>query len=143
MRDEQVRRYARHILLPDVGGLGQTALMVSAARVSIDGEPSAALVAALYLVAGGVGGMIVGGATAAQLAALAAHGPETKILQPQVTHADPTSERAAALAHPRDVVVPGAPAWWPASTGTADATALAYWRGGIAATRWMAEVVNR
>ena len=34
MRDEQVRRYARHILLPDVGGLGQTALLVVDARGS-------------------------------------------------------------------------------------------------------------
>jgi hypothetical protein len=25
MRDEQVRRYQRHIILADVGGLGQTA----------------------------------------------------------------------------------------------------------------------
>ena len=41
MRDEQVRRYARHILLPDVGGLGQTALMVSAARIQLrESEPA-------------------------------------------------------------------------------------------------------
>jgi adenylyltransferase/sulfurtransferase len=141
VRDEQVRRYARHILLPDVGGLGQTALMVAAARVHIDGEPSASLVAATYLVAGGVGGLVVDGASAAQLAVLAAHGPETKILQTNVTQADPTSERAAALSHPRDLTVPSTPAWWPATAG--DATALAYWRGGLAATRWMADVVNR
>jgi len=31
VRDEQVRRYARHILLPDVGGLGQTALLSASA----------------------------------------------------------------------------------------------------------------
>lgn len=141
MRDEQVRRYARHILLPDVGGLGQTALMVSAARVAIDGEPSASLVAARYLAAGGIGGLVVDGASAAQLALLSAHGPDTKILQTNVVQADPTSERAAALAHPRDLSVPSTPPWWPSSSG--DATALAFWRGGIAATRWMAEVVNR
>ena len=35
MRDEQVRRYARHILLPDVGGLGQTALLVSSASLDL------------------------------------------------------------------------------------------------------------
>ncbi len=141
MRDEQVRRYARHILLPDVGGLGQTALMVSAARVHIDGEPSASLIAASYLAAGGVGGLVVEGASDAQLATLASHGTDTKLIQSKVSHAEPTSERAAALARPRDLAVPSSPAWWPASAG--DATALAYWRGGVAATRWMAEVVNR
>lgn len=141
MRDEQVRRYARHILLPEVGGLGQTALMVSAARVRIDGEPSASHIAATYLVAGGVGGLVVDGASAAQLAVLASHGADTKILQSQATHAEPTSERGAALAHPRDLTVPASPAWWPTAAG--DSTALAFWRGGLAATRWMAEVVNR
>jgi hypothetical protein len=141
VRDEQVRRYARHILLPDVGGLGQTALMVSAARVHIDGEPSASQIAATYLVAGGVGGLIVDGASAAQLAVLSARGPDTKILQSQASHAEPTSERGAALAHPRDVTVPSRPAWWPTTAG--DSTALAYWRGGLAATRWMADIVNR
>jgi hypothetical protein len=141
MRDDQVRRYARHILLPDVGGLGQTALMVSAARVHVDGEPSASLIAASFLAAGGVGGLVVDGASDAQLAALAAHGPETKILQMNVSHAEPTSERAAALAHPRNLAVPSAPVWWPSSAG--DSTALAYWRGGLAATQWMADVMNR
>jgi hypothetical protein len=141
MRDEQVRRYARHILLPDVGGLGQTALMVAAAHVHIDGEPSAAHIAATYLVAGGVGGLVVDGASAAQLGELAAHATDTKIVQSGVSRADPTSERAAALAHPRDLAVPTSPAWWPTSAG--DSTALAYWRGGLAATKWMAEVVNR
>lgn len=141
MRDEQVRRYARHILLPDVGGLGQTALMVSAARIAVDGEPSASLVAATYLVAGGVGGLVVGGASDAQLASLAAHGPDARIVGVKVSHAEPTSERAAALAHPRDVAVPSTPAWWPATAG--DTTALAYWRGGLAATLWMADVINR
>ena len=141
MRDEQVRRYARHILLPDVGGLGQTALMVAAARVHIDGEPSAAHIAATYLAAGGVGGIVVDGASAAQLATLSAHALDTRILQTHVAHADPTSERGAALAHPREVAIPTRPAWWPTTAG--DAMALAFWRGGLAATRWMADTVNR
>ncbi len=141
MRDDQVRRYARHILLPDVGGLGQTALMVAAARVQIDGEPSAAHIAATYLVAGGVGGLVIDGASPAQLAVLGAHGHDTKLIQSRVSQAEPTSERAAALAQPRDVTIPTSPAWWPTTSG--DSTALAYWRGGLAATRWMAEVVNR
>ena len=32
MRDEQVQRYARHVILPDIGPLGQTALLVAVAR---------------------------------------------------------------------------------------------------------------
>jgi hypothetical protein len=127
MRDDQVRRYARHILLPDVGGLGQTALMVATARVSIDGEPSAALIAATYLAAGGVGGLVVIGATESQLASIGARGPDTTLHAPD---------------HEAKVLdIPSTPAWWPPGAG--DATALAYWRGGIAATRWMADVANR
>lgn len=118
MRDEQVRRYARHILLPDVGGLGQTALLAATARIALD-EP-AARVAATYLTAGGVGTII---ARAAEVDL--AHGPDTRIV-----HADT-----------RDVALPPTPAWWPASAG--DATALAYWRGGLAATHWMAAVIAR
>ena len=127
MRDEQVRRYARHILLPDVGGLGQTALMVSAAKIELrESEPAAELIAATYLAAGGVGTIVLRGATEGQLAALAPHGPDTKI----VVQGDG-----------REVQLAPTPPWWPGGEG--DAMALAYWRGGIAATRWMADIVNR
>ncbi len=133
MRDEQVRRYARHILLPDVGGLGQTALMVAAARVAIDGEPSAAFLAASYLAAGGAGGLEISGATPAQHARLAAHGADTIVT---------ASEASTGSASPaREVTIASTPAWWPAAPG--DASALAYWRGGVAAARWMADVVDR
>ena len=39
------------------------------------------------------------------------------------------------------VELPAAPSWWPAAAG--DDLALAFWRGAIAATRWMADVVKR
>ncbi|CAN5877239.1 hypothetical protein BH11MYX2_BH11MYX2_15450 [soil metagenome] len=126
MRDEQVRRYARHILLPDVGGLGQTHLMVAATRVSVDGEPSASLIAATYMAAGGVGTLVVAGASDAQRAELAAHGPDTKIVE---------------TGDAKDLPIDGAPPWWPVATG--DATALAFWRGASAAARWMATIANR
>lgn len=129
MRDEQVRRYARHILLPDVGGLGQTALLVSTARLVLrDSEPEAELVAASYLAAGGVGRMVVANADQAQVAVIAAHGPDTRIEQ-ATTHVG------------REVELAPKPAWWPGAEG--DHTALAYWRGGIAAVRWMADVSSR
>ncbi len=133
MRDEQVRRYARHILLPDVGGLGQTALMVAAAELVLcEDEPAAALVAATYLAAGGVGTLALGGATDAQVAALAAHGPDTKLTT--VVAESPALRRSAVQLAPR-------PAWWPGAEG--DALALAFWRGGLAAARWMSDVVSQ
>ena len=57
---EQVRRYSRHVLLPDVGGTGQARLLAS--RVVVDGSGAAGRVAAMFLVAAGVGTVIVDGA---------------------------------------------------------------------------------
>lgn len=126
MRDEQVRRYARHILLPDVGGLGQTALLVASARLELrESEPAAELTAATYLVAGGVGTLVLEGGTEAQLAELAAHGPDTTLV----------TEGPG-----RELALQPKPPWWPATAG--DDVALAFWRGGVAATRWMAVVAN-
>lgn len=129
MRDEQVRRYARHILLPDVGGLGQTALMVAAARVELrESEPEAELTCATYLAAGGVGTLVVHGATDAQVAELTAIGSDTAV---------------AADGAGRDVGFTPRPTWWPTLGRDGDTTALAFWRGSLAAVRWMADVVNR
>jgi hypothetical protein len=130
MRDEQVRRYARHILLPDVGGLGQTALMVSAARIELrESEPQAELIATQYLAAGGVGKIVIRGATEAQLADIAAHAGDSAL----ATDGDG-----------REIGLQPRPAWWPATTPHAgDATALAFWRGGLAALKWMADIANR
>ncbi len=127
MRDDQVRRYARHVMLPDVGGLGQTAVMVASARVPLrESEPLAELVAAKYLAAGGVGTLVVPAASEAQRAELAAHGPDTHVL------ADGAG---------REVALAATPAWGPGVEG--DATALAFWRGAIAATRWMTETIEK
>jgi hypothetical protein len=48
----QIRRYARHILLPEVGGIGQERLL--AAEVRVSGEPTWVDLAAAYLSAAGV-----------------------------------------------------------------------------------------
>jgi hypothetical protein len=130
MRDEQVRRYARHILLPDVGGLGQTALMVSTARIELrESEPDAELIAAMYLAAGGVGKVVLAGASREQVARVAACGADSQIL------ADGTG---------RELGLQPRPSWWPGDPqGDGDATALAFWRGGLAAVRWMADVASR
>jgi adenylyltransferase/sulfurtransferase len=57
---DQVRRYSRHVLLPDVGGVGQARLL--AATVVVDGSGAAGRLAAMFLVAAGVGTVIVDGA---------------------------------------------------------------------------------
>jgi len=127
VRDDQVRRYARHILLPEVGGIGQTALFASTARLTLPGgDPEAELIAATYLAAGGVGALVLAGASDAQAATVAAHGPDTRLL--------PSGEG-------RDVTLAATPAWWPTADG--DASARASWRGAIAAIRWMADAAGR
>src|SRR5207253_4656668 len=55
----QIRRYSRHVLLPDVGGTGQSRLL--AASVVVDGAGAAGRIAAAFLVASGVGTVIVDG----------------------------------------------------------------------------------
>jgi molybdopterin-synthase adenylyltransferase len=51
LRDDQVERYSRQILLPEVGGRGQERLL--AARVVVTGDGPAAAYAASLLAAGG------------------------------------------------------------------------------------------
>ena len=127
MRDDQVRRYSRHIMLPDVGGLGQTALMVSAAKLVMrDSDPLAEMIAGSYLAAGGVGSLAVPNSTDAQRAELVAHGPDTKV---------------TADGDGREVALAPRPAWWPTTAG--DSVALAYWRGSIAATAYMTDAIGR
>ena len=53
MNDQQIERYARHILLAEVGGAGQQRLL--RASVAIAGTSPGADMAALYLCAAGVG----------------------------------------------------------------------------------------
>jgi len=133
MRDDQVRRYARHILVPDVGGLGQTALLVARARVDVhENEPDAELIAAMFLAAGGVGTLAIRGANHAQLEQVGARGPDTTIV--------PDGQAPISVRQPEDVALPPKPAWWPSTAD--DSLALAYWRGSIAATRWMAAIAN-
>lgn len=58
LTEAQIQRYSRHVLLPEVGGLGQKRLLESSALIVFTPEgEGAAAVAAAYLVAGGLGGV--------------------------------------------------------------------------------------
>jgi hypothetical protein len=114
-------------MLPEVGGLGQTALMVASARVPLrESAPVAELVAATYLAAGGVGTVVVPNSTDVQRANVSAHGPDSRVV---------------VAGDGRELVLSPRPAWWPSAED--DTTALAYWRGAVAAVRWMAETIER
>lgn len=56
------RRYAHHVLLPDVGGRGQDRLGAAAVAIDVDGR--AGQLAALYLAAAGVGALVLRGGAA-------------------------------------------------------------------------------
>ncbi|MEE9239557.1 MAG: hypothetical protein V3U53_00025 [bacterium] len=58
LTETQIRRYSRHVLLPEVGGVGQKRLLESSALIVFTPEGhGAAAAAATYLIAGGVGGI--------------------------------------------------------------------------------------
>jgi molybdopterin/thiamine biosynthesis adenylyltransferase len=68
LSDTQVERYSRQIVLPQVGGRGQMALL--SATVTIGGSNALATTAALYLAAAGVGSLRVSPPTAAAIEGL-------------------------------------------------------------------------
>ncbi len=64
LTEPQIRRYSRHILLPDVGGRGQQRLLASCVRAAVGPDNLSELVALTYLAAAGVGTLIVDGDSA-------------------------------------------------------------------------------
>jgi adenylyltransferase/sulfurtransferase len=61
LRDDQVRRYARHILLPELGGRGQERLLAAAVAVRVGPGRAAEVAAVTYLAAAGIGRIAVTG----------------------------------------------------------------------------------
>jgi hypothetical protein len=140
VRDEQAQRYARHIQLPEFGGLGQTAIMVSTAKLALrEPDPRAELIAASFLAAAGVGTLVVTSSTAVQRNEVAAHASDTRVIAESegASSREPVTARTAE----REVLLAPRPDWWPGGAG--DDVALAYWRGGLAATRWLVEAASR
>ena len=87
--DEEIRRYARQIVLPEVGGVGQEKL--GQATIAAASE-----VEALYLAAAGVGTIVVPSAEIA--AAVRALNPLCRVEVGEVTVADASVEQAALFA---------------------------------------------
>jgi hypothetical protein len=77
--DGQLERYARHLILPEVGGRGQRALLD--AEVRLDGDGLALIEALAFLAAAGVGRIALAGPVdAASLAHVAALNPDVALL---------------------------------------------------------------
>lgn len=87
--DEEIRRYARQIVLPEVGGVGQEKL--GAATIAAASE-----VEALYLAAAGVGTIVVPSAEIA--AAVRALNPLCRVEVGNLAAADASVEQAALFA---------------------------------------------
>jgi hypothetical protein len=84
------------------------------------------MIAGNYLAAGGVGTLVIPSSTEAQRAELTARGSDTKVVE---------------QGDGREVMLSPRPRWWPSAPG--DQTALSFWRGGIAATLWMADAMTK
>lgn len=67
LREDQIRRYARHVLLPDLGGRGQERLLAAGVAVELGPGRSAEVAALAYLAAAGVGRLILVGDVAGPL----------------------------------------------------------------------------
>lgn len=77
LSEDQIQRYARHIILREVGGRGQQRLLE--ARVRVPGGHRATEEAARYLTAAGVGTLVLDPEIAARL------GSGLKAMNPDVT----------------------------------------------------------
>jgi molybdopterin-synthase adenylyltransferase len=61
LSESQIQRYARHILLPEVGGRGQERLLAASVGLEVGPGRAAAVAALAYLAAAGVGTLVLGG----------------------------------------------------------------------------------
>jgi adenylyltransferase/sulfurtransferase len=150
LRDDQVRRYARHILLPDLGGRGQERLLAAAIAVEVGPGRAAEVAALTYLAAAGVGRLaVVGDARGALEPSEAASGilyGSADVGQPRI---DAIRARIGAL-NPDVSVLADAPADAIAlevdagtgEVGDEDEVADALVRGGGAATRLLARIAR-
>lgn len=147
LRDDQIERYARHILLPDVGGRGQKKLLAGVVRAEIGPGKAAEVCALTYLAAAGVGrleisGDAAGALTAAEVETGIAYG-HGDVGRPRI---DALAERLCAI-NP-DVTVSAATtddAWavrCPPTASKKNDIASALIAGGLEAARAIAHLVK-
>jgi adenylyltransferase/sulfurtransferase len=101
LREDQIHRYARHVLLPDVGGVGQARLLAS--TVAIDPRDPAERIAFDYCAAAGVGTIALVAPDDALIARARALNPDVRVVVgaeaprlPRVDDADPWVRAGAA-----------------------------------------------
>lgn len=136
LTEQQIRRYARHLVLGSVGMRGQRALV--AARVELALDSAAAHVAVAYLAAAGIGEIAVRGADRSVEPGDVAGSPllcADDVGQPLI---DALAARVAALNPDVEVVAGGdAP---PLEIERADNPARALIAGGLAAAAEIARI---
>jgi hypothetical protein len=59
LTEAQIIRYSRHVLLPDVGGVGQSRLLAATVALDFAGADPATTWAATYLAAAGIGTLVL------------------------------------------------------------------------------------
>lgn len=150
LSEEQIRRYARHILLPEIGGRGQARLLAAAVAVPVGPGRAAEVAALTYLAAGGVGRLaLLGDPRGALEPAEAASGilyGEADIGRPRI---DAVRARVAAI-NPDVAVLDQAPPDAAllevdpghGEVGDEDEVADALVRGGAAASRLLRAIAR-
>jgi molybdopterin/thiamine biosynthesis adenylyltransferase len=144
LSESQIQRYARHILLPDVGGVGQGRLLAATVAVEVGASRPAAAVALAYLAAAGVGRLRLQGAvddpvTAAEVSAGILYGvcdvgrPRGAVLARRLRALNPDVEVDTNPAEARHVLR----AW---TSGSDLGAALV--EGGAAATNLVASIAR-
>ena len=95
--DEQIERYSRQIILPEIGGRGQERLL--AAAIAVIGAGPLAATAARYLAGAGIGALRLAGADSDHL------GRELRALNPDVTVSIDRAEDRESLVVAADLTV--------------------------------------
>jgi molybdopterin/thiamine biosynthesis adenylyltransferase len=161
LREDQARRYARHILLPDIGGVGQKRLLAAVVLVELGLDPAAESVALAYLAAAGVGHLVLAGDVDAAVTSAEARvaillgasdigRPRIDAMTQRIAALNPdvrverASTRPAGAPAPTPLAPPisatPALAALPASPGSAVADALV--RGGARAVRTLSQLAK-
>jgi len=98
LSEGQIERYARHLILPELGGRGQRLLLD--AQVALLGEGAAAEEAALFLAAAGVGRLTLDGRLVTTLGArLRVLNPDTAVAESDPAESDAIEVGGASRLH--------------------------------------------